>query len=362
VRLARPFSAALAAALLLGACTGGGAPTQTEDDSGAEAADDALAIAIASYDLAVGEDQRLLAGVFTPERELLAFGEVTFELGFLGEEPGGAAELPQRTTARFLPVPGMAPEGASNRPTLLVGTSGSGVYAAPVTFDEPGFWGLRVTAELADGSVREGNVTFSVLEEPQVPGVGDEAPASVNHTVEDVEAGRVEPTAVDSRAVEDGRIPDRHLHDSTIAQALEEGRPVVAIFSTPIYCVSRFCGPLVEVLADTATRYEDRADFVMVEVWEDFEEQRLNEAAAEWIQTEQGGNEPWVFLVGEDGRIEQRWDNVLDLDELESLLDRMPAIPPRATGSSEEDLAEDAEDAEDEDGADAGDGDGSDDG
>jgi hypothetical protein len=355
VRLARPTSAALAVALLLAACSGGGAaPEQAEPETAAEAAAE-LAIAIASYDLAVGDDQRLLAGVFSAERELLAFGEVTFELGFLGDEPGGAAELSQQTTARFLPVPGMAPEGASNQPTLLVGTSGTGVYGARVAFDEPGFWGLRVTAELADGSVREGNVTFSVLEEPEVPTVGDEAPASVNHTIEDVEAGLVEPAALDSRAVEDGRVPDRHLHTTTIARALEEGRPVVAVFSTPIYCVSRFCGPLVEVLADTATRYEDRADFVMVEVWEDFEEQRLNEAAAEWIQTEQGGNEPWVFLVGEDGRIEQRWDNVLDLEELESLLDRMPAIPPRAGGSSEQDLAEDGEpDGERDDETDAG--------
>jgi hypothetical protein len=329
VRRASPTVVLTALALLLAACTGGGDGEPAAEPEATTASQE-LALAVASYDLAVGDDpQRLLAGVFTSERELLAFGEVTFQLGYLGDEPGGAAELTQEVTGSFLAVPGMAPEGESTQPTLLVGQSGTGVYAGEVEFDQAGFWGLRVVAELADGTVREGNTTFPVLEEHEVPAPGDEAPASENLTLADVEAGTVEPTAVDSRAVDGGEIPDHHLHRSTIADAIAEGRPAVAIFSTPIYCVSRFCGPLVEVLADTATQYQDRADFVMVEVWEDFEEQQLNEAAAEWIQTEQGGNEPWVFLIGEDGRIEQRWDNVLDLDELEELLDRLPAIPPR---------------------------------
>jgi hypothetical protein len=327
VRTHRPALLLAAFALLAAACTSGGDASDGTPEP--TAASEELSIAVASYDLAVGDAQRLLAGVFTAERELLAFGEVSFQLGYLGDEPGGAANLTQEVTASFLPVPGMAPAGASNQPTLLVGQPGTGVYAGEVEFDQAGFWGLRVVVELADGTVREGNTTFPVLEDHQVPAPGDEAPASENLTIADVEAGTVEPTAVDSRAADGAEIPDRHLHTGTIADSIAEGRPVVAIFSTPVYCVSRFCGPLVDVLAETATRYEDRADFVMVEVWEDFEEQRLNAAAAEWIQTETGGNEPWVFLIDEDGRVQQRWDNVLDLDELEDLLDRMPAIPPR---------------------------------
>jgi hypothetical protein len=350
VRPTRTSALVAAVALLLAACTGRGDETPEEVEPTAASQD--LAVAVASYDLAVGTGQRLIAGLFTAERELLAFGEVTFELAYLGDEPGGEARPTQEVSASFLPVPGMEPEGASSAPTLLVGQSGTGVYAAEVDFDEPGYYGLRVTAELADGTTRTGSTVLRepVLAEPAVPAVGDEAPATVNHTLADVEAGRVAPEALDSRAIGGGEVPDPHLHDSTIADALAEGRPVVAIFSTPTFCVSRFCGPLVEVLADTATQYEDRADFIMVEVWEDFDDQQLNEAAAEWIQTETGGNEPWVFLIGEDGRIQQRWDNVLDLDELEVLLDRLPVIPPRAEGTAPSDLEEEPadEDASDD--------------
>ena len=340
------LSALLAATLLAVACGGGADPQDgTTEQGGGSAenpptetgadtdADRELAVAVASFDLAVGENQRLLTGIYTSEQQLLGHGEVTFDLGYIGEDESAATELTESVQARFLPVPGAEPDGGSDQPTVLMGGDGAGVYEARVDLDQPGLWGVRVTAELADGTTRQGQATFQVQPEHAVPAVGDEAPATRNLTLADVEAGNATPTSLDSRAGETGEVPAAVLHGTTIADAIEQGRPVVAIFSTPVYCVSRFCGPLAETIEDLAARYEDRADFVMVEVWEDFNAQQLNAAAAEWIQTETGGNEPWTFLIGEDGTIAARWDNVLDLEELEAELEALPAIPPRAEGT-----------------------------
>jgi hypothetical protein len=116
------------------------------------------------------------------------------------------------------------------------------------------------------------------------------------------------------------------MHQTSIADAIEAGRPVVVLFATPVYCVSRFCGPITEEVAALAQDYEDRAAFVHVEVWEDFESQTLSEAAVEWLQAPDGSaTEPWTFLIGADGTITQRWGNVLDIAELESLLEDLPA-------------------------------------
>jgi hypothetical protein len=327
----RSFAVVVAASLLLGACASGGggddATAEGTDDAAALAEGTELSVAIASFDLAVGDDQRLLAGVFTPERQLLGFGEVGFQLGYLGEEAGGETEIDQSVTADFLPVPGREPEGDATSPTLIDDPSGQGVYAGQVDFDRAGTWGLRVAAELEDGTVVEGQTTFVVNDEREVVDVGEQAPRSDNATIADVEAGEVEAIAVDSRAQgDDAEIPAPHLHDKTVADSLEAGRPVVVAIATPVYCVSQFCGPLTEVLADIAPAYEDRADVIHLEVWEDFDEQQLNASAAEWIQTEAGGNEPWVFLVDGDGTVLERWDNVLDLDELEAALDELPSI------------------------------------
>jgi hypothetical protein len=303
----------------------GGDQGAAEDAGDPAAADEPLSVVIASYDVAAGEDRRLLAGVLTADAVQLAFGEATFELGYLGDEPSGEAELSGEATATYLPVLGLEPEvEATDRAVVLVGESGAGVYEAHVDLPEPGFYGLRVSVELEDGTTRQGSTTFEVLPERLVPDVGEDAPRSENLTIADVEAGDVPPIAVDSRAqAEDDEVPDAVLHDSTIASSLEAGTPVVAILSTPTYCVSSFCGPLTAELATLAAEYEDVADFVHIEVWRDFEAQELNEAAAEWIQTEAGGNEPWVFLIGGDGVIDARWDNVLDVEDLRSQLEAL---------------------------------------
>ncbi len=331
---ARRALAVLALLTLVAACAGGG--DDGGDDPGATDGDDAaggteLAVAVASFDVHVGDDVRLLTGLFTPERQLLAFGTVTYQLGYLGEDEDGEAALTQEVTASYLPIPGMEPSGSSGSPTLLTDTSGNGVYEGRVELDEAGNWGLRVLAELDDGRTLEGQAVFPVAAGAAVPTVGDDAPRSVNLTLEDVAEGRARPIALDSRAQDDDTpvedIPDPHLHDRTVAASLAAGRPVLVNVATPVYCVSRFCGPLTAVISDLAIAYEDVVDTVHLEVWEDFDEQVLNPAAAEWIQTEAGGNEPWVFLVDGDGTIVARWDNVLDVEELRGHLDELPPLP-----------------------------------
>jgi len=87
--------------------------------------------------------------------------------------------------------------------------------------------------------------------------------------------------------------------------------------STPTFCVSRFCGPITEEVERLAQEFADRVDFVHLEVWQDFEEQVVNPAAAEWIAPRDGGDlrEPWVFVVGADGLVTERFDNaVTDAD------------------------------------------------
>jgi hypothetical protein len=321
----RLVAATAALAIVAVACGAdpGATPSAGDDPAGDPSRANELNVAIASFDLAVGEDQRLLAGLFGADRALLAFGEVTFQLGFLGDQAGGEAELSQQATASYLPIPGMEPEGDEDVPRFLEGDPGNGVYAARVDLDQPGNWGLRVVAELDDGRILEGQAVFPVQEENQVHGPGDEAPRTVNLTAADAEAGEVAPEAVDSRAGgSDATIPDRHLHDAVIADELDAGRPLVIAITTPVYCVSRFCGPLTAVISDLAHEYEDRATFVHLEVWKDHQAQEVNEAAAEWIQPRSGagGNEPWVFVVDGDGVITARWDNVLDVEELEAVL------------------------------------------
>lgn len=324
----RTALAGLALVVTATACTGTGDADGRDATGTAGGGSVELAVAPASFDVAVGPDRRLILALFTADRERVAGGEVVLRLGHLGDEPGGEAELGPPVTASWLPVPGLDVPAPGTGPAVAEGGVLTGVYAARVALDAPGYWGVLVEARLVDGRTARGRAILPVLPEPAVVDVGDPAPTTANVTTADVEAGTQPAAALDSR-LRAGDVPDRAatLHATRIPDALAAGRPLVVAIATPVYCQSLVCGPLTEHLVDLAARYGDRAAFVHVEVWRDFEAQELSPPAAAWIRTEAGGNEPWVFLVGADGRIAARWDNVLDTAELEALL---TALPPAA--------------------------------
>jgi hypothetical protein len=321
------LTAGLAVATVLLAACSGGSGRGADGPAVPAASDVTLAVAPASFDLAVGADRRLLLAVFTDRRERVAGGTVAVRLAYLGEEPGGQAALGEPLTATFLPIPGLDIPAPEQGPAIVGTDVLTGVYRVDVDLDAAGYWGVSVTADLLDVGTVEGRAVLRVLPEPEVVGVGDPAPPTPNLIRADVEAGRAAPSALDSRlrTLED---PDRaaSLHTTRIDESLAAGRPLVVAIATPVYCVSLVCGPLTDFLVDVAERFGDRADFVHIEVWEDFEQQRLNPAAAVWIQTETGGNEPWVFLIDATGTVTARWDNVVDPTELEAALSALPVL------------------------------------
>ena len=165
-----------------------------------------------------------------------------------------------------------------------------------------------------DGELEQADAAFEVLAEPQAPAVGEMAP-SVDHPVigDDADA-----RVLDSRARGDEEPPDPELHRVSIADAIEAGRPALVVFTTPVYCTSRFCGPITEMIADLATDADLEMDFIHVEVWSDFEAETVNAAAAEWLTLSDGEiREPWTFLVDGAGRVAGSWDNVVTQGELQ---------------------------------------------
>jgi hypothetical protein len=251
---------------------------------------------------------------------------VDIRFGYLGD---GSTAAPSElaapsTTARFLAIPG-SPEGAGRQPSLTLPADGRGVYAAePVTLPRAGYWQAVVTGRLEDGSIFGADAAFTVLDRSPVIGVGAIAPRTDNPVVG---TPGVPLSAIDSRAAIDGSIPDALLHRISIRQAIELGHPALVVFSTPVYCVSRFCGPVTDLIAELATQYADRADFIHVEIYADFQAGKVNQAALDWLQTGSGDlREPWTFLIGADGRIVASWDTVVTRGEIEPLL---RALPPK---------------------------------
>lgn len=317
----RSLLAALLALVLIGACASepdGGAGPGASPDASSE-----LIVQAANYELVAGEDSRFIAGALTPDQLFVSYGTVQIDFFYLGTRRGeGTGEEGPSATGTFLPIEGSAEGPSGNTPVAVPGSRGRGVYAAEVTFDRPGFWEAEVTAELEDGA-RTGRAAFEVYEEHRYPAVGEKAPRTENLTLTS-DAPR---EAIDSRARGGEKIPDPELHRMTITESIRRKEPVVVVFATPVYCVSRFCGPITDMVSELQADYADRANFIHVEVWRDFEDTVVNKGAAEWIYRNENLTEPWVYLIGADGIIAARWDNVATRGEIEPLLKELPRLP-----------------------------------
>jgi hypothetical protein len=302
-------------AMIAAACGGGGSGGTKND----------LTVDVASYDIAVGPPSRVTVGLQTENSLLVNYGTVTMQFTYLGtrDHPTASTVFTAPVTGTYLPLPGTnVPQPMPTQPKAVQANVGRGVYAAQAGFDQAGFWGVEVLAKYGGGSHR-GRASFEVLAQHAVPAPGDAAPPSQTLTVD---SQGVPIAAVDSRAGTGGTVPDPELHRTTIAAAIAAHRPAVVVFSTPVFCQSQFCGPVTDMVDDLAKTYGDRASFIHVEVWKDGQARVPNDAVTEWHMD----NEPWVYLIGSDGKIVLRLDNVATRAELEPYLKQLPVIGPAA--------------------------------
>ena len=317
--------------LLLAACGGSATtasptPSQPTNPTGETGPSDGeMQVALVNYELVSSMPNRFMVGLILPDNRMDAYGSVQmrFQALDVNGQPTGSVSDP--VPGSYLPVPGTDPGEPSADPQAISPATARGVYEIEgVRFGGPGRWVVEVAARVQDVGVVRGTTSFDVLKEPQVPGVGEQAPASDNAVIGDP---GVDPVTIDSRAQDGVEIPDPELHQVSITDAIRSQRPAVVVFSTPVFCVSRFCGPVTEMVGSLAARYGDRANFIHVEIWKDFPNNITNDAANEWLLNDGGLNEPWAFIIAADGTIAARWDNLFTQPELEDELQTLLKVP-----------------------------------
>lgn len=306
----------IALGLVASACSSG--DKQADSTTTTQARGSVVNAQVASYDLAAGRPQRFIVGLLTNDNDLLVGGEV----GIAFKRVGFGAKATPTATAKFLPVADAPaiPDG----PRLREADESVGVYVIEgIVFDEPGNWEVAVIGNL-DGKRFGTKAAFPVAAKPALPAPGDPAPRTENLMPGATDAP---PKAIDSRADAAGKVPDSALHQMTVAAALATRKPTVVVVSTPVYCVSQFCGPITDTVETIAGEFAGKANFVHIEVWRDFEKKQLNRHAAEWMYPNGAdeAREPFVFLVDANGTIVQRWDNVANGGVIRAALDQVIA-------------------------------------
>jgi hypothetical protein len=264
-----------------------------------------------NHQLAVGDDRFSLA-LLDKEEEPILRANVTFrffKLELEREQGTLQAEMPAAYVGFDTNFVHEHEDGTRHTHTgPEVGT-----YVARTRFNEPGDWGVEVLGDIQGKEFGPLRLRFNVLEEGTVPAIGDPAPRSEQLTLRDV---------ADISEIDSTNPPNAEMHELTVAEALDKGKPVVVAFATPAFCTSRTCGPVMDkVVVPLFQKHRDRVNFVHIEPY-DLQKARAGEglvpvpALSEWgLQTE-----PWVFVIDKEGRIAGEFEGITSVEEVESVL------------------------------------------
>ena len=257
---------------------------------------------------APGEDVAIVAGTsdYAPGLNRVSFlvvrhdGSAVFRPRARVLVAKGLKERPfLRTTATLEPV---GVPGASKQGTADV----SQVYVAHVRLPGPGRYTLLAVP--VGGSPIQAIGTLQVGRHAVAPEIGATAYPSRTPTLASTH-GRL--GLLTTRTP-----PDRALLRYSVADSLRAHVPFVVAFATPKFCESRTCGPVVDVVDAVRKRLAGNGvRFIHVEIY------RRNDVSLgpnRWVKEWHLPSEPFVFLVGRDGRIAGRFEGSVSVAELEA--------------------------------------------
>ena len=175
-------------------------------------------------------------------------------------------------------------------------------------FKKPGNYSiLAVTKDGSKTFAAPGQVTVVSKEEDRIPEVGEPAPKVETDT---------KASAGGDLASIDTRQPPSDMHEKSFADVVGK-KPVALLFATPQLCQSRVCGPVVDVALQLKSKYGDRVEFIHQEVYEGND---VKKGLREPLKRFNLATEPWLFVVGKDGRITARLEGSFGLSAFEQAL------------------------------------------
>jgi hypothetical protein len=180
------------------------------------------------------------------------------------------------------------------------------IFVANLDIEKPGtYW---VLAEPVGGTKIQALGNVVVKQKPAAPAVGDRVPASETPTLAS--------TGNDFAKLTTAKEPDPALYQNSIADALRAHAKSVVVFATPAYCTSRTCGPVVDVVSTVRREHTGSGiRFIHVEIYQDNDPAK---GENQWVKEWKLPSEPWVFLVGSDGTVLDRFEGTVSVRELDA--------------------------------------------
>ena len=186
------------------------------------------------------------------------------------------------------------------------------IYVARMRLPAPGKYWLLASPVGGNRRVQAiGNVV--VRANSAAPAVGDRAIPSRTPTLASTNGNLA--------ALSTSKRPDRNLYRFSVGQALAAKRPFVVTFATPLYCQSRTCGPVVDVVSAVRKRFASRGiPFIHVEIYAGNDPAN---GTNRWVGQWKLPTEPFTFVVDRNGIVRSRFEGAFSVAELTAAVRRV---------------------------------------
>jgi hypothetical protein len=162
------------------------------------------------------------------------------------------------------------------------------VYSAELDFPEEGEYRPVALVKEKGGWAKITLRNIKVGEFDKIPRPGEKAPLIQTPTMKSVDGNLAKLST---------RVPPDTQNKVNYAEVLGK-EPILLLFTTPKFCQSRVCGPVVDVAQQVQHEFEGKANFIHMEMYNDNDP---SQGVRPQVRKFHLPTEPWLFAINREG-------------------------------------------------------------
>ncbi|MCW2979421.1 MAG: hypothetical protein JWO14_1148 [Solirubrobacterales bacterium] len=184
------------------------------------------------------------------------------------------------------------------------------VYSAQIPFPSEGEYKIVALIKEKGGLAEKPLASVHVGEFEKIPTPGEKAPLIQTPTAKSVGGDLAKIST---------RVPPDTQNKVNYADVLGK-EPILLLFTTPKFCQSRACGPVVDVAEQAQHEFEGKANFIHMEIYNDNDPSK---GVRPQVRRFHLPTEPWLFAINREGVISATIEGAFGTNLMRKTVDRV---------------------------------------
>jgi hypothetical protein len=241
-----------------------------------------------------------------------------------GARPKSGSEgLAAKAQRQALDAPAIGPfpariESLATRPAFQGKTTteepdvASVVYSTELNLPSEGEYRIAAVIKEKGGVGAKVLSSIKVGEYVKIPRPGEKAPLIQTPTAKSVGGDLTKLTT---------RIPPDTQNKVNYAEVLGK-EPILLLFATPKFCQSRVCGPVVDVAQQAQRKFEGKANFIHMEIYNDNDPSK---GVRPQVRRFHLPSEPWLFAINREGVVSAAIEGAFGTELMDKTVEKVVA-------------------------------------